>query len=46
VTPRQLGSGVPAPALSPEAFGVTGTRRSLGAKDGDELIEFDVHRTG
>jgi diaminohydroxyphosphoribosylaminopyrimidine deaminase / 5-amino-6-(5-phosphoribosylamino)uracil reductase len=43
VTPQHLGSGVPAAALSPEAFGASGTRTLLGR---DELIEFDVHRTG
>jgi riboflavin biosynthesis pyrimidine reductase len=46
VTPHHLGSGVTAPAISPGAFGVTGTPRSLGPLDDDELIEFDVHRTG
>jgi riboflavin biosynthesis pyrimidine reductase len=46
VTPHHLGSGVPAAAISPEAFGATGTRRRLGPRGNDELIEFDVHRTG
>ena len=46
VTPHHLGSGVPAAAISPEAFGATGTRRRLGGRGNDELIEFDVHRTG
>jgi riboflavin biosynthesis pyrimidine reductase len=49
VTPHHLGSGVPAGPISPEAFGAAGTRRPLGRLGlfgKDELIEFDVHRTG
>jgi hypothetical protein len=52
VTPHNLGWGVPAPAISAQAFGATRTSRLFGLSDPvgspheDELIEFDVHRTG
>ena len=43
VTPHELGSGTAAAAISPAAFGATGSHVHLGD---DELIEFDVNRTG
>lgn len=43
VTPHRLETGVRAAALAPETFAAAATRTMLGA---DELIEFDVHRTG
>ena len=45
VTRQRLGSGIPAPALSPESFGTTGLRIPLGPSGDDQLIEFDVHGT-
>jgi diaminohydroxyphosphoribosylaminopyrimidine deaminase/5-amino-6-(5-phosphoribosylamino)uracil reductase len=43
VTPRELGSGIAAAGISADALGASGTRTELGD---DELVEFDVHRTG
>lgn len=43
VTSRELGSGIAAAAISPDALGASGARTELGD---DELVEFDVHRAG